>query len=1294
MHKTDNSEWITHNNPDIVPLSTIQGYIQKGFFYKCLLKNISKDLDDFGLLYQPVRSALATRVQMSNLPPLLLPVIAGEYVQARISYVADFDRLFVQLENNARTIINIGKRLRDLTKQRHMQYSEPLCNPECGTIVAALYTIDRCYYRASVCSKNGIDSIVVLYIDYGNMASVNINDAFLLKDAYLLSVPPQAVQLIIEDVRKPRLTSEQIRNLLTDQTIAARINDVSENGESFIANLFVKDEKYRTVNLMEVILGERPAPTLPVPKPAIIDSFLDNESELVDCTCRGGWNRISESNCKTDGLRKQNRSGSFSINFRGNISHNFNGHSSGSAAKKAIEVYYGTLLCHNCGESGHLAPQCPIYRRSGFAKDKSSDDSRRQRFVGNGCFTGSSYTSINGIKGRNGNRSSGRKNQSPRLFLDRDTHHGDTAIGKSGWKSGNWTTENAAESENSGFEKKMDKKKDTENWIVNEGMWEVNNGDNRNQVEAFEACEPTDNRNQVETFERTSRNLIAPLAHSNFDGVGNRINAESCTESIEASENLLINAFDVSLPPDSEVDSGGANGTKTTNGGLSNYGTSNEPNNDLLSLSTLNRIESASLEEIKFGDTVGGLRSDGSAEADPLSFFVQLDRDKNNIEHLILSDAQLPANLPKLFSFEISQACVALFMGYYYRAEIISEENSIKKRILFVDYGNVEVVETSILYVIDKSLPDQFYSSRRLALHCRLHGIMPVASKHSFDPEARKVFSELTANEKLFICFLQQSVKGIYEVTIMLSNGHFVSDILISRGFAVPFKWGIGPSLPLYETLDVLRSDEFDHVHPVFTVQLSDSLAQLERLNNGYVDNKKVVEVPQIGDVVISYFEESPYRAEIIAMEIDGDSIAYRVCYVDYGNESLCAKEELFELDRDQQPDEILYTPRQSFRCRIDGVRPLNHKEEWPEEVQKFIDSLLAPSTSFEATVGSPSTDGVYPIRIMVLKNQLNEKDGLGADEINNINDKVELANWLIASGYAEMRDIWRDYPVKNLLADGEHEYEMFITEVDGQIIHARPYIFAEQYNKMKKALANIETVPLATGATTGLISLNNENKRAVLVSSANDATPKKCLLVDEGISVEEIPSQFFGIGELCDSDGFLVRTCHRLSVRLRFTELLLNEKLKETIMNSAADDAVKVILVKYNEDSSYLISDILFSDGTALMEKLKKARQDRIDGKESAQDFDVSDLKQASSRSSNQDEKAVDLNPLNNGMKQIECSENLITNQVPDLKPQASEISNGIFGDMNKDCRTFDPEIIAVLDSLVAGVSKFDEVQ
>lgn len=95
----------------------------------------------------------------------------------------------------------------------------------------------------------------------------------------------------------------------------------------------------------------------------------------------------------------------------------------------------------------------------------------------------------------------------------------------------------------------------------------------------------------------------------------------------------------------------------------------------------------------------------------------------------------------------------------------------------------------------------------------------------------------------------------------------------------------------------------------------------------------------------------------------------------------------------------------------------------------------------------------------MVPKNQLNEKDGVETDEVNNVNDKVELANWLIAKGYAEMPDIWKDYSIKNLLADGQYKYEMIITEVDGQIIYARPHIFAEQYHKMKKVIQIFETV-------------------------------------------------------------------------------------------------------------------------------------------------------------------------------------------------------------------------------------------
>lgn len=38
-----------------------------------------------------------------------------------------------------------------------------------------------------------------------------------------------------------------------------------------------------------------------------------------------------------------------------------------------------------------------------------------------------------------------------------------------------------------------------------------------------------------------------------------------------------------------------------------------------------------------------------------------------------------------------------------------------------------------------------------------------------------------------------------------------------------------------------------------------------------------------------------------------------------------------------------------------------------------------------------------------------------------------------------------------------------------------------------------------------------------MLVSSADNATSGRCLLIDEGISIEEIPAQFFGSSDDCE---------------------------------------------------------------------------------------------------------------------------------------------------------------------------------
>lgn len=50
---------------------------------------------------------------------------------------------------------------------------------------------------------------------------------------------------------------------------------------------------------------------------------------------------------------------------------------------------------------------------------------------------------------------------------------------------------------------------------------------------------------------------------------------------------------------------------------------------------------------------------------------------------------------------------------------------------------------------------------------------------------------------------------------------------------------------------------------------------------------------------------------------------------------------------------------------------------------------------------------------------------------------------------------------------------------------------------------------------------------------------------------------------------------------------------------------------IHYLQNSSYLISDIFFADGTNLMEKLKKGNKERVFGKESTSNLITNDLEQ-----------------------------------------------------------------------------------
>lgn len=106
----------------------------------------------------------------------------------------------------------------------------------------------------------------------------------------------------------------------------------------------------------------------------------------------------------------------------------------------------------------------------------------------------------------------------------------DTVIEKSGWKSGYGvakTSKNMAESELNCFSnnlgEKVDNGKDTENFIVNEGWWEVNNG----------AWELAGVKSQIGTSENANSGPV------DFDDVDNRRN----TDSVRNMQSFLVFSF-------------------------------------------------------------------------------------------------------------------------------------------------------------------------------------------------------------------------------------------------------------------------------------------------------------------------------------------------------------------------------------------------------------------------------------------------------------------------------------------------------------------------------------------------------------------------------------------------------------------------------------------------------------------------------------------------------------------------------------------------------------------------------
>ncbi|KAK2840140.1 hypothetical protein Q5P01_013880 [Channa striata] len=112
----------------------------------------------------------------------------------------------------------------------------------------------------------------------------------------------------------------------------------------------------------------------------------------------------------------------------------------------------------------------------------------------------------------------------------------------------------------------------------------------------------------------------------------------------------------------------------------------------------------------------------------PADFFIQL---VDNMESLLLSaklqDCYSPANVPGEEDFKIhcpviGQACVARYDNLWYRAQVIGHPGGRKVEVLYVDFGNKNILSVSDL----RKIKDEFFALPSLAIHCCLSEVIPL----------------------------------------------------------------------------------------------------------------------------------------------------------------------------------------------------------------------------------------------------------------------------------------------------------------------------------------------------------------------------------------------------------------------------------------------------------------------------------------------------------------------------------------------------------------------------------------
>ncbi|XP_035667114.1 uncharacterized protein LOC118409857 isoform X3 [Branchiostoma floridae] len=400
-----------------------------------------------------------------------------------------------------------------------------------------------------------------------------------------------------------------------------------------------------------------------------------------------------------------------------------------------------------------------------------------------------------------------------------------------------------------------------------------------------------------------------------------------------------------------------------------------------------------------------------------VKLWAQVDQENaNNLENAMENLQQSLENSNNSLNFnelQVGDLCCAKFAqdARWYRARVVSKcpgDRSVT--VLFVDYGNIEVVDISKT----TACPAEVANIPSQASECVCTGA-EAAADGVWSTEAASFLAEQADTE-----VSMKVVKVVHDKSIVVEAfqgsegaGQSLSEVLIQKGFACHssnvqrgFK---NLTLPI-GTKERIYMSHIVSPHQ-FWIQLHSHKDDITELMEGILAHKHEMDTPasvlrdiQTGTICAVLSSDMYYRG--IVKSITDDDTADVHC-VDYGDSQQTSRSDIKYL----RP-EFTVLPRQAIECSLKDIQP---NPEWTKEAKQYFELVTLEKELVGEVIGKSSEGKMY----VQLKEQ---RGGL----------KLDIRDMLIKDSFAKSAIGDSVQGFKETKLEFGHEYEMYVSDTRG----------------------------------------------------------------------------------------------------------------------------------------------------------------------------------------------------------------------------------------------------------------------